>query len=99
MIKQALGRENLVRILIIGAGEVGYHVANRLMREQHDVVIVDQSAALVERIKEELDVLAYRGHGASPAILEQAGVTQADMMKSTWSRACWSPLCNGAAIQ
>lgn len=69
-----------MRVLIIGAGEVGYHIASRLVRERHDVVVVDQSAALVERVQEELDVMAYRGHGAHPATLEQAGIAHADML-------------------
>lgn len=69
-----------MRIIIIGAGEVGYHIASRLIREQHDVVVVDQSAELSERVQEELDVMAFRGHGASPSTLEGAGVSQADML-------------------
>ena len=69
-----------MRIVIIGAGEVGYHIASRLVRERHDIVVVDQSAELIERVQEDLDVMAYRGHGASPTTLAQAGITQADML-------------------
>jgi trk system potassium uptake protein TrkA len=69
-----------VRIVIIGAGEVGYHIASRLIRERHDIVVIDQSAELIELVQEELDVMAYRGHGASPATLEEAGISQADML-------------------
>ncbi len=69
-----------MRIVIIGAGEVGYHIASRLIRERHDIVVIDQSAELVERVQEELDVMAYRGHGASPSTLEEAGISQADML-------------------
>ncbi|MEE9147262.1 MAG: Trk system potassium transporter TrkA [Candidatus Tectomicrobia bacterium] len=69
-----------MRLVIVGAGEVGYHIASRLSREKHDIVIVDQADELVERVKEELDVMAYQGHGATPAILERAGISQADML-------------------
>ena len=69
-----------MRIIIIGAGEVGYHIASRLLRERHDIVMVDQSPELIERVQEELDVMAYRGHGASPRTLEGAGISQADML-------------------
>lgn len=69
-----------MRIIIIGAGEVGYHIASRLIRERHDIVVVDQSAELIERVQEELDVMAFRGHGASPTTLESAGISQADML-------------------
>ncbi|ETX05116.1 MAG: hypothetical protein ETSY2_24900 [Candidatus Entotheonella gemina] len=69
-----------MRLVIVGAGEVGYHIASRLSRERHDVTVIDQSQPLIERLQEELDVLAYRGHGASAATLEQAGIAQADML-------------------
>ena len=64
----------MVRIVVLGAGEVGYHVASRLIRERHDVVIIDHSSELVERVKEELDVLAFRGHAASPQEIGRAHV-------------------------
>jgi trk system potassium uptake protein TrkA len=69
-----------VRIVIVGAGEVGYHIASRLSREHHDIVVVDQSRDLSSRLQEELDVLTYCGHGANPGILEQAGIAQAEML-------------------
>lgn len=69
-----------MRIVIIGAGEVGYHIASRLSRERHDIVVVDQSHELSSRLQEELDVLTYCGHGAQPGILEQAGIAHADML-------------------
>ena len=69
-----------MRIVVLGAGEVGYHVASRLIREQHDVVVIDNSSELIERVKDELDVLAFRGHAASPQVLEDAEIDRADMM-------------------
>ena len=69
-----------MRLVIVGAGEVGYHIASRLSRERHDVTVVDQSQQLIERLQEELDVLAYCGHGASATTLEHAGIEQADML-------------------
>ena len=69
-----------MRLVIVGAGEVGYHIASRLSRERHDVTVVDQSQTLIEQLQEELDVLAFCGHGSSPAALEQAGIEQADML-------------------
>ncbi len=66
--------------MIVGAGEVGYHIASRLSREKHDVVVVDQSPELIGRIQEELDVMAYAGHGANPSTLEGAGIAQAEML-------------------
>ena len=71
-----------MRILIIGAGEVGYHIASRLNQEQHDIVVVDREAEVVERIQEELDVIAIQGQGSRPETLERAGITQMDVLLS-----------------
>ena len=69
-----------MRILIIGAGEVGYHIASRLNQEQHDIVVVDREAEVVERIQEELDVIAIQGQGSRPETLERAGITHMDVL-------------------
>jgi trk system potassium uptake protein len=69
-----------MRILIIGAGEVGYHIASRLVRERHDVVVVDHVPEVITRVQEELDVMVYEGHGARPETLERAAIEQADMV-------------------
>jgi trk system potassium uptake protein TrkA len=55
-----------VRTIVVGAGEVGYHIAKRLVQEGHDVVIIEENAAIKERVEKELDVLVVQGHGASP---------------------------------
>ncbi|MEE8326290.1 MAG: Trk system potassium transporter TrkA [candidate division NC10 bacterium] len=69
-----------MRTIVVGAGEVGYHIAKRLVQEGHDVVIIEENAAIKERVEKELDVLAVQGHGASPTALEEAGVAKTDMM-------------------
>lgn len=69
-----------MRILIIGAGEVGYHIANRLVRERHDIVVVDDAPEVITRVREELDVMVCEGHGASPGTLERAEIDQAEMV-------------------
>ncbi|HSB82485.1 MAG TPA: Trk system potassium transporter TrkA [Candidatus Methylomirabilis sp.] len=69
-----------MRTIIIGAGEVGFHIAERLSREGHDVVIVEQDSAVRQRVQEELDVMAVEGSGSSPRILEQAGIREADLI-------------------
>ena len=66
-----------MRIVIVGAGEVGYHIASRLIREQHDVVVVDHAEAVIHRVQEELDVMTCHGHGSSPGTLEHAAIQEA----------------------
>lgn len=67
------------RFVVMGAGEVGFHLARSLSQEDHDVVVVDLDPVRVERVGEELDVLAVQGNGAHLPVLEEAGVAGADL--------------------
>ena len=69
-----------MRTVIIGAGEVGYNTARLLSQEGHDVVLIEQSEALVERATEQLDVLVIHGNGASPRLLSEAGIRKSDLL-------------------
>ncbi|KMY66991.1 potassium transporter TrkA [Desulfocarbo indianensis] len=69
-----------MQIIIIGAGEVGYHTALRLSREGHKVVVVDRDAEGIRKVNEQMDVQTLVGPGSSPLILREAGVDQADMV-------------------
>src|SRR5215207_1135608 len=69
-----------MRTVIIGAGEVGFNTARMLSQEGHDVVLVEQDEALVERANEQLDALVIHGNGASPRLLAEAGIEKADLL-------------------
>ena len=69
-----------MRTVIIGAGEVGLNTARILSEEGHDVVLVEQDEALVERASEQLDALVIPGNGASPQLLDEAGVRRCDLL-------------------
>lgn len=69
-----------MRIIIIGAGEVGYHIAQRLAVENKEVVVVDLDADSLRKLAEVSDVQTIRGSGSSPKILEDAGIAQADIL-------------------
>ncbi|WP_068668818.1 Trk system potassium transporter TrkA [Thermosulfurimonas dismutans] len=66
------------RILIVGAGEVGYHLAERLSAEGHQVVIIETNTQKIKRL-EKLNILAVKGSGASAKTLEEAGIREADL--------------------
>ncbi len=68
-----------LRIVIIGAGEVGFNLAKELSREDHDITVVDNKAEKVKRASETLDVNTLEGNGASPFILRSAQVDRADI--------------------
>jgi trk system potassium uptake protein TrkA len=69
-----------MRTVIIGAGEVGFNTARMLSHEGHDVVLVEQNEALVERATEQLDALVIHGNGASPKLLAEAGISKSDLL-------------------
>jgi trk system potassium uptake protein len=69
-----------VKIIIVGAGEVGFHIARRLSQENHDVALIDKDAYHIKRVGENLDVQAFLGSGTSPRILKVAGINEADLL-------------------
>ena len=69
-----------MQILIIGAGEVGFHTALRLSHEGHRVVVVDRQPEKVRQIAEQMDVQTVVGIGSSPAVLREAGVDKCDLV-------------------
>ena len=71
--------ERVMRVVVVGAGEVGANIASGLA-DAHEVVVVDTDPERVEAITYQLDVLAIEGDGTSLATLKEAGVEDADML-------------------
>jgi trk system potassium uptake protein TrkA len=69
-----------VKIIIVGAGEVGYHIAQKLSEENQDVFLIDKDPEKIRRITENLDVQALLGSGTSPEMLKTSGIKEADML-------------------
>lgn len=69
-----------MKIIIAGAGEVGFHIAQRLSEENHDVAIIDKDAQHIKRVGEDLDVQAFLGSGTSPKMLKEAGIHDAELL-------------------
>jgi trk system potassium uptake protein len=69
-----------MRILIVGAGIVGYNLAQELSQEGHDIAIVDQDSERIRRISDTLDVLAIEGNACLPSVLLKAGVKSSEMV-------------------
>jgi trk system potassium uptake protein TrkA len=68
-----------LKVIIVGAGEVGYHIAGRLAHEYKDVVVVDCNAAALRRVSENIDANVIQGAGSSPLVLEEAGLKEAEI--------------------
>ncbi|MEI2385749.1 Trk system potassium transporter TrkA [Breoghania sp. JC706] len=69
-----------MKVVICGAGQVGYGIAEKLAAEQNDVSVIDSSPKLVNAIRDTLDVRGFVGHGSHPDTLALAGADQADML-------------------
>lgn len=69
-----------MKIIIIGAGEVGYHIASRLALENKDVVVIDSDPVAIRRVADNIDVQTLTGSGSSPAVLEEAGIGAAEIL-------------------
>ncbi len=69
-----------MKIVVVGAGKVGYFLAKRLYLGKHAVSIVDKDKQTCEDIAKELEVLVINGDGCDPVILEEAGVKHADVV-------------------
>ncbi len=69
-----------MRVIICGAGQVGFGIAERLAAEKNDVSIIDTAADLIHSVRDSLDVRGFVGHGSHPEVLEAAGAQNADMI-------------------
>ena len=69
-----------MKILVVGAGQVGYFLCERLSLEGHEVTLLDRDPARVHASQEELNVLVVEGNGASAECMERAGIKQADVI-------------------
>ncbi len=69
-----------MRVIIVGAGEVGNQLAKVLCHRKNDVIIIDLDDKILEQLKNQLDVMTLTGNGAAGQILVKAGIDKADML-------------------
>ena len=69
-----------MKVIIVGAGEVGFHIASHLTLENKDVVVIDNNPEATRRISDNLDVQIVMDSGSSPVVLEEAGIQQAEII-------------------
>lgn len=69
-----------MKIAIIGAGEVGFYLAQRLSLEKHDLVLIDNDPEKCAHAQEALDVSVIEGSASSQSVLKEAGLESADML-------------------
>lgn len=88
-----------MNIVIVGDGKVGFTLASCLAQENHDVTIVDQDVAALEKASETLDVMCVRGNGANVRTLLEAGADEADVLIAVTTNDEMNMVCCLAAKQ
>ncbi len=75
-----------MKVIIVGAGKVGFHLAERLSEQNQDVVVIESDPDRAEETSDQLDVMTIVGNGASLPVLEQAGVRGANILMAVTSK-------------
>ena len=69
-----------MKIIILGAGQVGGNLAESLVAENNDITVVDLNGERLSLLQDRFDLRTVRGHAAHPSVLKQAGADDADML-------------------
>lgn len=69
-----------MKIIILGAGQVGSSVAQNLVHEANDITVVDTDAMRLAQLQDRLDIRTVQGEASHPSVLERAGAEDADMI-------------------
>lgn len=69
-----------MRVIVVGAGEVGSYIADRLSREGVDVIVIERDAKRAANLAESVDVEVITGSGTHPETLALAGVDSTDLL-------------------
>jgi len=75
-----------MRVIVIGAGEVGTAIATALSSEGKDVVVIDRNEELLRALAEHIDVQILHGSGSNPSLLREAGVEGASLVVAVTDR-------------
>jgi len=68
-----------MKIVIVGAGKVGYSLAQRLIQDDHDVYVIDRSPERIQNLENTLDVSLVQGNGSDVQLLDEIGMSDVGM--------------------
>lgn len=71
-----------MKIIVVGAGKVGFALCRSLVDENHDVTLIEENEAVLKQITKRLDIIGITGNGANFKILEQADIKNCDIFVS-----------------
>jgi trk system potassium uptake protein TrkA len=67
-------------IIVIGGGQLGYHLTRALLAESHEVLLIERDAKTSQKLIDEMGSVAVRGDGCEASMLAKAGTSRADML-------------------
>ncbi len=82
-----------MKIVIVGDGKVGGTIANQLSLEGHDVIVIDNNAAVLANSGNTMDIFCIEGNGATASVLKEAGIQHADVLIAATSADEVNMLC------
>ena len=74
-----------MNIIIVGCGKVGFSLAEQLVREKHNITVMDPDEETLQRASDAMDIMTVSGSGSSAVDLRQAGADEADLMVAATS--------------
>ncbi len=69
-----------MKIIILGAGQVGGTLAENLVGENNDITVVDIDSGRLRQLQDKFDLRVVQGYGSHPRVLREAGAEDADML-------------------
>ena len=69
-----------MKVVIVGASEVGFHIASRLAHENKDVAVIDIEPEAIRRVSDSIKVQVITGSGSSPVVLTETGIREAQIL-------------------
>ncbi len=69
-----------MKIVVVGAGKVGYSLAQRLSQDQHDVYVIEKNGDRIKNLENNLDVNLVQGNGSSISLLQEIGIADMGML-------------------
>jgi len=75
-----------MKVIVVGAGKVGYTIAKSLVSNNNDVTVIDKNAEVLREVENTLDVLCIKGNGGSASVLLEAGADKADLLIAVTGR-------------
>lgn len=71
-----------MHIIIVGCGNLGYYVAELLVKENHDVVVIEKDLLRSQKVSNDLDIVTITGDGTELSVLEKSGIDNTDILIS-----------------